>query len=68
MGEDRFSYRITRERRVFIVWRGRQVKVLKGQQAERFIGDLPRMSREQEQLALARATGNFKRDNERPGR
>ena len=67
MGEDRFSYRITKDRKVFIEWRGRPVKVLKGPQAERFISDLPRMNREQEQLALAKATGNFKRGNERPG-
>jgi hypothetical protein len=40
---------------------------LKGRQAEKLIGDLPRMNPEQEQLALAKATGNFKRGNERPG-
>jgi len=42
--------------------------VLKGRQAERLIGDLPGMSREQEKLALAKARANFMRGNERPGR
>jgi hypothetical protein len=66
--EEEFSYRITKDRRVFIEWRGRTVTVLKGRQAEKLIAGLPRMSPEQEQLALAKATGNFKRGNERPGR
>ena len=68
MDEERFSYRITRDRKVCIGWHGRPVTVLKGRQAEKLIGDLPGMSREQEQSALAKATGNFKRGNERPGR
>ena len=68
MHKGQFSYRITKDGKVFIEWRGGPVKVLKGPQAEKFIADLPQMSREQEQLALAKATGNFKRGNERPGR
>jgi hypothetical protein len=40
---------------------------LKGAQARKLIAELPGMDRGQEQLALARATGNFKRGNERPG-
>ena len=68
MNEDWFFYRITKDRKGFIGWHGRPVTVLKGQQAEKLIGDLPEMSREQEQLALAKATGKFKRGNERSGR
>ena len=67
MHEGQFSYRITKGSKVFIEWRGRPAKVLKGRQAEKFIIALPQMSQEQEQLALAKATGNFKRGNERPG-
>ncbi len=68
MDQEQFSYRITKGRKVFIEWRGRTVAVLKGRQAEKLIGELPRMNREQEQLALAKVTGNFKRGNERRGR
>jgi hypothetical protein len=68
MNEDWFFFRITKDRKVFIGWHGRPVTVLKGRQAERLIGDLPGMSREQEQLALAFARANFMRGNERPGR
>lgn len=70
MGNERFSYRITRNGKVFVWWHGSHGKreiVLKGPRADRLIAELPGMDREQEQLALARTTGNFKRGNERPG-
>jgi hypothetical protein len=63
-----FSYRITRNGKLFIYWHGRNGKreiVLKGARAEKLIGELPGLDPEQQQLALARATGNFKRGNER---
>lgn len=68
MGKEQFSYRITKNGKVFVWWHGRHGKreiVLKGARADRLIAELPGMGREQEQLALARATGNFKRGNER---
>ncbi len=49
---------------MFVYWYGRQVSVLKGVRAQKFIGELLGMDREGEQLALARVTGNFKRGNE----
>ena len=68
MGKEQFSYRITKNGKVFVYWHGtpgRREIVLKGARAERLIRDLPTMSPEERQLALARATGNFKRGNER---
>jgi hypothetical protein len=41
------------------------VVVLKGARADKLIAGLPRMDPEDQQLTLARATGNFKRGNER---
>jgi hypothetical protein len=41
------------------------VVVLKGARADKLIAGLPGMDLEQQQLALAKATGNFKRGNER---
>ena len=70
MGKERFSYQITKNGKVFVYWHGKKGKreiVLKGPKADRLISELPKMNREQEQLALAQATGNFKRGNERPG-
>jgi hypothetical protein len=42
------------------------VVVLKGARANKLMAGLPGMDSEQRQLALAKATGNFKRGNERP--
>ena len=69
MGRERFSYRITKNGKVFVYWHGGHGKreiVLKGARAEKLIRDLPGMDPDQQQLAFARATGNFKRGNERP--
>jgi hypothetical protein len=71
MGREQFSYRITKDGKVLVLWHGNQGKreiVLKGERARRLIAELHGADHEQEQLALARATGNFKRGNERPGR
>ena len=71
MGEEQFSYRITKNGKLFVHWHGKQGKreiILKGARAENLIRNLATMTPEQQQLALARATDNFKRGNERQGR
>ena len=60
-----FSYRATKDGKVLIYWRGKQVVVLKGTRAQKLLAELAGMDPEQEQLTLAKATGNFKRGNER---
>jgi hypothetical protein len=50
---------------VAIYHRGRRAAVLRGRAAERFLLDLER--RDPQQL-MARATGNYKRGNERAGK
>jgi hypothetical protein len=69
MGKEQFSYNITKNGKVFVYWhggRGKREIVLKGARAEGLIEELPTMNPDEQQLALARATGNFKRGNERP--
>ena len=71
MGNERFSYRITRNGKVLVYWHGatgRREIVLKGARADKLIRELHGMDADRQQLALARATGNFKRGNERPAR
>jgi hypothetical protein len=71
MGKEQFTYRIAKNGKVFVYWHGKQGKreiVLKGARAARLIRDLSTMNPEEQQRALARATGNFKRGNERPVR
>jgi hypothetical protein len=68
MGKEQFSYRITKYGKLFVKWHGKQGKrevVLRGPRAEKLISELSAMDPEQRQLALARATGDFKRGNER---
>ena len=61
-----FRYEIRKDDRVAIFHRGKAARVLKGQTALDFLEAVRNADRETEQLAMARATGNFKRGNERP--
>ena len=60
-----FFYRATKEGRVLISRDGREIAALKGTQAERFRAAAERGDAEAAQLLMARATGNYKRGNER---
>lgn len=60
-----FSYRATKEGAVFLFWHGRQVMILKGEGARRFLVRVEGATEEQAQLVMAKVTGNFKRGNER---
>jgi hypothetical protein len=64
--EDRpFSYRVAKDDRVMIEWNGRSASVLTGAKAQRFLAAVDGADEERAQLEMARATGNFKRGNER---
>jgi hypothetical protein len=60
-----FTYRLSKDGKVFISWRGRQVTILKGKEARAFLGKIGGLSGQEAQLVMAKATGNFKRGNER---
>ena len=60
-----FTYGKTADGRVLISRRGRIVTTLAGAKAARFLVQAEGVGGEREQLLLARATGNFKRGNER---
>ena len=71
MGNEEFSYGITKDGKLLVYWHGRHDKreiVLNGKRADRLAAGLPGMDREREQLALAQITGNFKLGNEWSGR
>ena len=64
--EDRpFSYRVAKDGRVMIEWKGRSASVLTGAKARRFLVAVEGADDERAQLEMARVTGNFKRGNER---
>jgi len=63
--DDVFSYRATKNGMVLISWQGKQVTMLNGKQAERFLAQIAGLNDHSAQLAMAKATGNFKRGNQR---
>jgi hypothetical protein len=66
---DRFSFRVYKDGTVHIAFRGKVVTTLAGKEAARFLARVDGADTDQAQLAMAKATGNFKRGNERqPGR
>ncbi len=60
-----FTYQVNKENKMFIYWRGKQVKVLKGKEAQRVLDKITGLDRKGVQLMMAKVTGNFKRGNER---
>jgi hypothetical protein len=64
-GEPVSSYRVSKDGKVFIYWHGKQVTILKNPAAQEFISKITDLDDQQAQLAMAKATGNFKRGNER---
>ncbi|CAG9622280.1 hypothetical protein [Sutcliffiella rhizosphaerae] len=66
LDEDPFSYRVTKDNTVLIEYKGKQVKILKGKDAEKILGKINIAEDDKAvQLILAKITGNFKRGNER---
>jgi hypothetical protein len=64
--EEVFTYRVTKDNMVFIDFHGKQVKTLKGKEAEKIIKRIEQAPTHHEvQLILAKVTGNFKRGNEK---
>jgi hypothetical protein len=63
--EQPFTFRTTKDGKVFIHWHGRQVMNLKGKPAEKFMASIAQADAQQAQLLMARVTGHFKHGNER---
>ena len=65
LDDEVFSYRITKDKKVFISYHGKQVTTLSGSKAEDFIANIKGLEGKEAQLIMAKATGNFKRGNEK---
>ncbi|MFD1021001.1 hypothetical protein [Thalassobacillus hwangdonensis] len=66
LDETPFSYRVNKAQTVFIDYFGKQVKILKGKEADKFLTKIEAVNNEkEEQLIMAKVTGNFKRGNEK---
>lgn len=60
-----FSYRAHKDGTVRIAYQGRVVTTLAGRRAAQFLARMAGADDDGAQLLMARATGNFKRGNER---
>ncbi|WP_226526897.1 hypothetical protein [Metabacillus niabensis] len=66
LDETPFSYRVNKDKTIFLEYYGKQVKILKGKEAEKFLRKVTEAENEKDvQLVMAKITGNFKRGNER---
>ena len=65
LNADPFSYRVTKDGRVRVDRGARTVATVAGQRADRLARNLAAASPEGVQDLLARATGNYRRGNER---
>ncbi|MCL2376154.1 MAG: hypothetical protein FWC76_02040 [Defluviitaleaceae bacterium] len=65
LDEEVFAYKITKDKKVFILYHGKQVTTLSGSKAEKFIADISDVDGKEAQLIMAKVTGNFKRGNEK---
>lgn len=61
-----YTHQVTKDQRVLVSYRGRQVTVVAGTPARRLISALDSADEDAVQHLLARATGQFKHGNERP--
>ncbi|NLF52673.1 MAG: hypothetical protein GX577_16215 [Leptolinea sp.] len=60
-----FEYRKTGEGKVLLYWKGKLIKTLSGTAAAQFLDKMEQADLESARLLIAKATGNFKRGNER---
>ncbi|WP_291579239.1 hypothetical protein [Clostridium sp. UBA6640] len=65
LDEEPFSYSVLKDNKVFIYWYGKQVKILRGKESERFLAKIKSADGKELQLIMAKITGNFKRGNEK---
>lgn len=65
LDEEPFSYKITKDNKIFIYWNGKQASILNGKESERFLLKIQDKEIKEVQLIMAKITGNFKRGNEK---
>jgi hypothetical protein len=63
-----FDYRKYKNGNVSISWKNKEVMILKGTNAEKFLASVENADELDAQMAMAKITGNFKHGNERDGK
>lgn len=65
LSEIPFDYKVSKDNKVFVYWKGKQVTILKGKDSDKFLERIKDADERSVQLILAKVTGNFKHGNER---
>ena len=65
LDEEIFTYRVTKDGKVFVSYHGKVVTTLSGKKADSFVADINGLDGKEAQLVMAKVTGNFKRGNEK---
>jgi hypothetical protein len=65
MNSEVFDFRVNKDDRIFISWRGKLVTILKEWEAQKFLRKAEHLNNQKAQSVMAKTTGNFKRGNER---
>ena len=63
--EEPFTFRGSKDGKVFIYWHGKQIMILKGKAADKFLKAIILKDSHHAQLIMAQVTGHFKHGNER---
>ena len=62
--EKPFTFRETKDGKVFIYLHGKQITILRGKIAGKFTENISKINPDEAQLLMARVTGHFKHGNE----
>jgi hypothetical protein len=66
LDETQFTFKSTKDGKLFVYWHGKHVRTYAGNEAEDILAEIEGSGSERDvQYALARVTGNFKRGNEK---
>lgn len=68
LAETQFTYKTTKDGKLFVYWHGKHVRTYSGLKAAEIVDEIAEAESDRDvQLALARVTGNFKRGERRAG-
>lgn len=65
LDKEPFSYKLTKDKKFFIYWNGKQVTILRGKESQRFLYKIKNADVKEVQLIMAKITGNFRHGNEK---
>jgi hypothetical protein len=63
--EEPFSYKVSKDKKVFLYWHEKMVMILKEKDSSKFLARIENADPKEAQLIMAKVTGNFKHGNEK---